>query len=65
MKQYKKEKPNNNICEVKRCRNESTVIYSASKSGRVRLVCNKHWEMHCDKVINLKGKKTYKKKVIK
>jgi len=49
------------VCEVKRCKRDSTIIYSASKSGRQRGVCSKHWNMHCQHLINLKSKQTYKK----
>ena len=48
-------------CEVNRCRQESDMVYSASKRGRKREVCNGHWIDHCDGTINLKSKSTYKK----
>ncbi len=48
-------------CQVKRCRRDSEITYSASKSGRQRSVCRRHFGLHCDKTINLKSKSTFKK----
>jgi len=47
-------------CEVRNCEAVSSLVYSASKSRRQRGVCALHWRLHCDGVINLKNKKTYK-----
>lgn len=48
------------ICEVKRCKQTASMVYAASKSGRRRNICTRHWELHCDKQINLKAHKTFK-----
>lgn len=48
-------------CQVKRCRSQSSMIYSAGKAHKKRPVCDKHFGMHCTGEINLKAKSTYKK----
>lgn len=46
-------------CDVKRCRGETEYIYYG------REVCDKHWQYHCNKTINLKKIfKIIKKEVI-
>ncbi len=50
------------ICEVKRCTRDCAMVYSASRSGRKRGICTRHWGLHCNKAINLKSKDTYKKR---
>lgn len=48
------------VCEVIDCERITYLIYSASKSGRKRRVCNHHWNQHSVGNINLKSKRTYK-----
>jgi hypothetical protein len=50
-----------NQCQVKRCKQEAALTYSASKSKRKRDICRKHFNLHCNGVINLKHKNTFKK----
>lgn len=44
------------ICEVKRCKHGGFIIYGK----RRRDICKKHWDLHCERTINLKKKSTFK-----
>lgn len=50
------------ICEIKRCNHGAVYTYAAGKGKKQRKICSSHWILHCNKMINLKCKKNYKKK---
>jgi hypothetical protein len=61
MKKKKRKNHNENyLCEVKRCKREYSMFYSATPTGEHRRICQKHWKLHTKGIINLKEEKTYR-----
>lgn len=47
------------ICECKRCKQPSHLIYRDECQMR-RQICQRHWEMYCDGDINLQDTTVYR-----
>ena len=44
-------------CDIKRCKRVPCLYYGKDHKG----VCEEHWQMYCNKKIDLKDKTIYKK----